>query len=109
MDAILKSIRVTIPAEHGTDGKDAERSIYQLFVGNRNLLVRGYNINKAKPRSVWYFNNVYTVLATHRLVNIMQTGIMTHVSATERGLDYLAWYDEMRALSANKVNKASPS
>jgi hypothetical protein len=95
---LLKTLDVTLPADIATDKQERTRNIGGLFLANRNLFVRDWNIGTNPSASTkWFENEVFPPLIVHRLIaSEPRTGGGRRYVATEKGLDFLAWIDRRK-------------
>ena len=105
--SVMKSLKLTVPANIATNGNAFDSSVYNLFVLNRHLFVRGVTVNSSSNEKTKYFeDNLYSVLVRHRLLEleIKPNGIRSY-SITDLGISVSAQID----LIALEESDANPS
>ncbi len=106
---ILLSQDLVIPADISTTGEEKKSDILSLFMANIKNYVRGAMVSvPAKPRTKWFEENVYSVLVTHRILQLATRSASSRLYViTEKGIDYAAWLDQKKLELNNPTKIAS--
>lgn len=100
-------MEVLISAEATTEGVAGTRVLGSIFIHSKNLFVKGWIIgNSPIVVSRWFEDEIIPALMIHRLVarENLASGSRRY-SATEKGLDFLAWHDTFKLKSAKQTPK----
>jgi hypothetical protein len=104
---ILNEIEVVIPAEVSSTKEEKKRSLLQLFVNNKDVLIAGItNEIGADDVDAFYYYNVFPKLQVHGLSeNEKVAGVRYRRSYVNKyGQSFLAW-GERRQIAKKKTDQ----